>query len=381
MKILLDATPLALTGFLKGGMFRYCLELARHLPAVLPPEGGLKLYFNFFQARHKARMEEVLRGLGNPDSVLSRLHPRLLELLHAPVEWTAGPHDLFHGPFDRLRPTRRSARVVTIHDLAFLRAPEGLPPAMVAELGRVVPRAVKAAHRILTVSEYSRADLIERLGVDPERVEAIPHGVGPEYRPPSDPEADGARLRGRYGIQPGHLLYLGTLQPNKNLERLCQAFQKLRRRGFSGQLVLAGARGWLFDAMWARIAARGDDQGVLLPGFVKEEDIPRLYGSARAFVLVSLLEGFGIPLLEAMACGAPVVAARACSLPEVAGGAAVLVDPLDPESTAAGIETALDPGGRPARIEAGLRRAAGFRWEETARRHLAAYRRARETAA
>jgi glycosyltransferase involved in cell wall biosynthesis len=172
------------------------------------------------------------------------------------------------------------------------------------------------------------------------------------------------------------------LQPNKNVEGLCAAFQILRREGFDGQLVLAGAPGWLFDEMWARISARGDDRGVIRTGFVDDEDIPRLYRSCDAFALVSFLEGFGIPVIEAMACGAPVVAADACSLPEVAGDAGILVDPRDPESIAAGLRRAILHGpAREQRVAHGRSWAARFTWETSARAHVAVYAEALEEAA
>lgn len=378
-RLVFDATALALQGYTKGGAYRYGIELLKRLPAALPADWELCAYFNFFRRGHGARMHETLHKTGVRAHRLSRVHPRLLRALRLPAEWTAGACDVFHGPFDRVPPTRRAARVVTIHDLAFLRAPEGLPAAWVEELRATVPPAARRAHRVLTVSEFSRRDIVERLQIAPERVQAIYHGIPDGYEPPADPQADARRLQQRYGVEPGYLLYLGTLQPNKNLEHLCAAFQILRRRGFPGQLVLAGAPGWLYAEMWARIQARGDDRGVLQTGFVDDEDIRRLYGNCAAFALVSRLEGFGIPVIEAMACGAPVVAADACSLPEVAGGAAVIVDPDDPEAIAGGLERAAAPGPeRAARIERGLAHARRFTWENSARAHAAAYQRALE---
>lgn len=381
MKLLFDATAMALTGYHKGGAYRYALELLRHLPAAAP-DWELVLYYNFFRRAHLAKMEETCRLAGVTERIITRVPPQILQAARAPVEWTAGRHDLFHGPFDVLPRTRRSARVVTIHDLAFLRAPEGLPAAWIADRQRTVPPSARRAHRVVTVSEFSRRDIVARLAIPENRVVAIHHGIGPEFAPATDRAADAARLLQRYQIAPGFLLYLGTLQPNKNVEGLCAAFQMLRREGFSGQLVLAGAPGWLFDEMWARICARGDDRGVLRTGFVDEEDIPRLYRSCEVFALVSLLEGFGIPVIEAMACGVPVVAADACSLPEVAGDAGILVDPRDPEAIAAGLRTALRPGpDRERRIAHGRAWAARFTWEASARAHVRVYREAREEAA
>lgn len=375
MKILFDATAMALTDYHKGGAYRYGLELLRRLPAALGGDDELALYFNFTRRAHRAKMEETCRSSGVAARRVSQLPPQLLRALRIPAEWTGGAHDVFHGPFDLVPPTRRAARVVTIHDLAFLRAPAGLPPAWVAERARTVTPSARRAHRVITVSEFSKRDIVERLGVAPERVTAIHHGIGGEFAPARDRAADLARLRARYGVSPGFVLSLGTLQPNKNVEGLCAAFRILREEGFPGQLVLAGAPGWLFDEMWARIVARGDDTGVLRTGFVEDEDIPRLYRSCEAFALVSFLEGFGIPVLEAMACGAPVVAADACSLPEVAGDAALLADPHQPEAIAAALRRALAPGAeRAERSARGRAWAARFTWERSAEEHVRVYR-------
>jgi len=382
MKILFDATAMALTGYHKGGAYRYGMELLRRLPVAMPADWELALYFNFTRFSHRAKMEETCLLSGVRERRVSHWPPQLLRALGAPVEWTGGSHDLFHGPFDLVPKTRRAARVVTIHDLAFLRAPEGLPAEWIADRERTVPASARRAHRVITVSEFSKRDIVERLGVPEDRVVAIHHGIGPEFAPALDREQDLARLEQRYGVRPGFLLYLGTLQPNKNVEGLCAAFQRLRAEGFTGQLVLAGAPGWLFDEMWARIAAKGDDAGVLRTGFVDDEDIPRLFRSCDAFALVSFLEGFGIPVIEAMACGVPVVAADACSLPEVAGGAALLVDPSDPEAIAAGLRRAIARSPERERcIALGLARAASFTWDRSATEHVRVYREALAEAA
>ncbi len=382
MKILFDATAMALTGYHKGGAYRYGMELLRRLPSAAPQDWEIVLYFNFTRLRHRPKMEETCKLAGISKRMVSHVPPQLLQALRVPVECTAGSHDLFHGPFDLVPRTRRSARVVTIHDLAFLRAPEGLPAAWIADRQRTVPPSARRSHRIITVSEFSRRDIVERLSIPEDRVVAIHHGIGTEFTPATDLAADHARLERRYEIRPGFLLYLGTLQPNKNIEGLCAAFQILRREGFTGQLVLAGAQGWLFDEMWARIIARGDDSGVLRTGFVDEDDIPRLYRSCQAFALVSFLEGFGIPVLEAMACGAPVVAADACSLPEVAGDAGILVDPRNAEAIAVGLRAAVTPSAaRSARIARGLAWAARFTWDRSAAAHARVYREAAAEAA
>ncbi len=377
MKFVFDASAMALSNYTKAGAYRYGLEVLRHMPAHLKSDEELELFFNFFRAHHVPRMQETIAAAGDLDSIVSRMHPRLMRSLKIPVESRIGEHQVFHGPFDRLLHTKDSARVLTIQDLAFLRAPKGMPKAWVEELTATVPESAKRAHRIITGSEFSKADIVEWLKIPTERVNVIPHGVGKQFTPSADRLIDQKIIGERYGISTDFILYLGTLQPNKNIENLCAAFQELRSNGYQGQLVLAGNEGWLFDEMWQRIVDNNNHQGVLRPGYVEEEDIPRLYSCCNCFTLVSVLEGFGIPVLEAMACGAPAVVANSCSLPEVAGGKAEIVDPWDYHSIAEGINKVLVLGpDRQQVIRGGIEHAAEFTWSNSARAHLETYREA-----
>ena len=377
MKIVFDASGMAVRSYTKAGVYRYGMELLRHLPAHLEENEQLELFFNFFRQRHVARMRETIELVGGLAARCSRMHPRLVRALKVSVERRIGEHQVFHGPFDRLQHTRNSARVLTIHDLAFLRSPSGLPKSWIDELTATVPDSAKRAHRIITASEFSKSDIVEWLRIPAERVKVIQHGVAPNLKPSPDTLIDQKILSKLYGVQPNFILYLGTLQPNKNIENLCTAYQELRRDGWEGQLVLAGNEGWLFDEMWQRICDQGNDQGVVRTGFVAEEDISRLYGCCTCFALVSVLEGFGIPVVEAMACGAPVVVADSCSLPEVAGGLAEIVDPWNPRSIAEGLDRAINLGtDRADRTRRGIEHAKTFTWDKSAAAHMSVYREA-----
>jgi len=174
-----------------------------------------------------------------------------------------------------------------------------------------------------------------------------------------------ADLRSRYALDGSFLLAVGTVQPRKNYIRLVEAFRQLDRANLT--LVIAGGRGWLDDPLYERIAALGLENRVRMLGFVPDKDLPALYSAARVFAFPSLYEGFGLPILEAMACGTPVVTSRASSMPEVAGDAALLVDPLDTDALAEALASALDDELlRSSLIEKGLERATVFTWEAAA---------------
>jgi glycosyltransferase involved in cell wall biosynthesis len=260
--------------------------------------------------------------------------------------------DVLHCPTHRAPVRSRVPLVVTLHDIAVLRHPE-LFNRWTREYSRVVlPRVARAARRVIAASEFTRLELLSTLGLPEEKVRVIPHAVGPPF------VADGAAADGDY------VLTVGTLEPRKNLERLVDGF---RRSGLNGsRLLVAGMRGW------GGVEVAGERVEQL--GFVPDDELARLYRGARCLAYLSAYEGFGLPLLEAMACGAPVVAAAAGSAPEVTGGAAVLVDPDDPDAIAAGLAEAVE---RRDELRArGLERARAFSWEAVARATVDVYREA-----
>jgi glycosyltransferase involved in cell wall biosynthesis len=260
--------------------------------------------------------------------------------------------DVLHCPTQRA-PTRSSVPlVVTVHDLAVLRHPETFNR-WTREYSRLVlPRVARAATRLIAVSEFTRRELLELLDVAEEKVRVVPNAVGEPFA------REGEAAGGDY------VLAVSTLEPRKNLPRLVEGY---RRAGLNGMpLLVAGAAGW------GDVRVEGD--GVHLLGEVGDDELARLYRGARCVAYVSLYEGFGLPVLEAMACGAPVVAARTGALEEVAGDAAVLVDPLDADAIAAGLHEAVDRGDD--LRKRGLERAGACSWREVARRTVDVYREA-----
>ena len=284
---------------------------------------------------------------------------------------------LLHMPA-MLGPLRSSLPVVlTVHDLAILRFPEKFRWWHRASVTFFLPRLVRTVDAIVTGSEATKSDLVELLGVDPDRVYVIPYGIGRNFEPlaPDDPRLD--HVRSRHGLPRDYVITVGTIEPRKNLLRLLRAIQRLRcsRSEFRDlHLVHAGPLGWHSDDLQRTVASLGLQTHVHFLGFVPDEDLVALYQLARASVYPSLFEGFGFPVLEAMASGCPVVTANCSSMPEVAGDAAVLVDPTSVESIADGVARVWDDGNlRRDLVCRGLNRAAVFTWEETARRTVRLY--------
>ncbi len=266
--------------------------------------------------------------------------------------------------------------VLTVHDLVGMLFPQSLPPVARLYWACWLPHSVRWATRIIADSCHTRADLIRLLGVRPERIEVVYLGVDETFRPVTDPAALAA-VRERYGLPERVILYLGTLEPRKGLDTLVAAFARLAA-DLPHHLVIAGKRGWYTEPLFRQVRALGLERRVHFPGYVAAGDQAALYSLADLFVLPSRYEGFGLPVLEAMACGTPVVCSQAASLPEVAGDAAVLVPPGDVEALAGGLRGVLQDGVlRQGLRERGLERARRFTWEETARHTLAVYEQVR----
>ncbi len=276
-----------------------------------------------------------------------------LDLLHAPG-WV--------GPLMAPCPL-----VVTIHDLSFFVHPELFRPFNRAYLQRMTPHTARRAARLIVSAESTRADVLRILGLPPEKLVVIPDGVGEEMAPIAD-RAWVEAWRRRRGLPERMILFLGTLEPRKNIVTLLEAYALLRRRsGFAHRLVVAGAQGWYYEHIYARVDELGLRDEVLFPGYVPQEELALWYNAADLFVLPSLYEGFGLPALEAMACGTPVIVSNVSSLPEVVGEAGLILPPSDAQAWATAIWDVLeDEQRRRAMREAGLARARLYSWRATA---------------
>lgn len=246
--------------------------------------------------------------------------------------------DVFHEPNHIVQAPRGARVVLTIHDLSVLHYPELHPADRVRAMGGRIAASAARADRIITPSEFIRQDVIGALGIDPGKVRAVHHGVGAEFRPLAA-EAIGPVLEG-HGLRPGgYLLALGTREPRKNLERLIEAFMSLPDAVRAGRpLVLAGAPGWRAERLEQRIERLQREGAVRRLGYVPDAQRPALYAGAAGFAYPSIYEGFGLPPLEAAACGTPVLTSAASPMAEVLGDAALLIDPLDAGAIAAGLE-------------------------------------------
>jgi glycosyltransferase involved in cell wall biosynthesis len=282
--------------------------------------------------------------------------------------------DLLHSP-DFIPPAfgyRRS--VITVHDLNFLYYPQFLTAESRRYYNGQIAWAVRRADHILADSHATKADLISMLNVAPEKITVVHLAADPACRPLT--EAEARKIVAKYGLEPGYPLFVGTLEPRKNLPGLLQAYRLLRdARVTDGPLVLVGGKGWLYEDVFERVEALHLTEHVRFLHDVPDEDLPGLYSAAGVLTTPSFYEGFGLPALEAMGFGIPVVVSDRASLPEVVGEAGLLVNPDDPEDIARALGRVLTEEPLHARMrERGLTQAARFTWDKAARETLAVYR-------
>jgi glycosyltransferase involved in cell wall biosynthesis len=362
--IAIDYTPALAQG---GGIGRYTRELI----AALAAEDAQTPYHLFAAGQ----MNDNLPPPPGPNFVwhparwntewFARIWHRAR--LPIPIEHWTGPVALLHAPDFTLPPVRTGTRtVLTVHDLSFIRASETATPGLRAYLNAVVPRSVARADHVLADSEATKQDLVDLYRVPAEKVSVLYSGVEDRFSRIDDP-AVLANVRSRYGLgDEPYILSLGTIQPRKNYERLVEAFERLERADI--RLVIAGGKGWLDSPLYRRVEALKMQDRVRFIGFVDDRDLPALYSAARVFAFPSLYEGFGLPPLEAMACGVPVVVSNVSSLPEVVDDAALSIDPYDVDALAAALRCAIDDEAlRGVLVDRGYRRARQFTWQAAAR--------------
>ena len=301
----------------------------------------------------------------------------LAEQLTVPFDLARVRADLFHAPHYVLPALTPCRSIVTIHDCIHLMFPQYLPGRLAHAYARIAFwLAANRSARILTVSEASKRDILRFFAIPSEKVDVIYNAIDDRFSQPPDAEQM-ERVRERYQLHDRFLLYSGNVKPHKNLERLIDAFHRLRLDGFGDiKLLITGSEISRYATLRRAVHRYNLHQHVRFLGFLRADTLAILYRLADAFVFPSLYEGFGLPPLEAMASGTPVLTSNVSSLPEVVDTAALLIDPYDPESIADGLRQILSDEGLRARlISRGRARASTFSWEESVQRVLTIYRR------
>lgn len=315
-------------------------------------------------------------SLSSPDAeveIRSIPFPRLWTHLRLSAEMALRPPDVLFVPAHVIPLIHPAASVVTVHDLGYLHYPESHRAWDRRYLDWSTRWSARQAAAVLVDSTATGRDLVQAYGISPAKIHVVYLGRDESLRRVEDLDLV-ARTRARYNLGERYLLYVGTLQPRKNLARVVEAFARvISQLDLSDvQLVLAGKKGWSYDALFARVSQLGLDSRVIFPGYVPDADLPALLSGAIAFVYPSLYEGFGIPVLEAGACGVPVITSNTSSLPEVAGDAAILVDPHDVDAIAdAMCRIITDEALRAELARRGLENVKRFSWEKCARETLA----------
>ncbi len=279
---------------------------------------------------------------------------------------------LYHATEHLLMPLPHCPTVLTVHDLIYRLFPQHHKRLNYWYLNAAMPLFVRRAQAIITISEATKRDLIHHYRVPEDKVHVIYEAAAPGFRP-ATPEAVAA-VRARYGLPERYLLSVGTIEPRKNLPRVLQALEGLRARGLDVGWVIVGSKGWLYEDFLAQLEASPARAAVRLPGYVPDADLPAVYGGAEALVMASVYEGFGLPILEALACGTPVVSSHASSLPELGGEAARYFDPYRVDEMSEAIAAVLRDGAlRQELRERGPAQAARFSWAAAAEQTMALY--------
>ena len=360
MKIAIDATEAFWPTLTGTGV--YTRQLVRHLLALTPREDYTVLGIRSAETDTTFAPPEVTRLLRSPRyrSVWSQLR--------LPLHLLAHHYDLLHVPGHKLPVFCRCKTAVTIHDLAFLRFPQTFKPLHRQRLVWFTRNAVRRADRIIAISESTKRDLCSLFTVPADRIDVVHHGVDHALF-----RADGAPAK----RAAPYILSVGTLQPRKNYSLLFRAFKKVCETWREPlELVIVGQPGWMWEPIEAEAKASPVADRIHWLGYVPDEELPPLYRGATLVAMPSLYEGFGLPLLEAMACGAPVIASSASCFPEVCGDAARLIDPTDEQAWADAMRELLgDAAKRNELRRLGLARATTFTWHRTAEQTLAVYHR------
>lgn len=358
------------------GVGQYTYRLITELQQVLPQRPWL-FYGTDWGQEIRTAAAPGARGLNN---AIKRFvpHPHLVTRFLKQARFSTGARkhaiDLYHEPAF-LAYRFRGPTIVTVHDLSWIRHPETHPSERLREMNRFMPGVIDRAAHILVDSEFVRQEVMDYYGVPGNRVTTVLLGVGQEFQPRN--EAECLPVLARFGLQyRRYQLAVGTLEPRKNLSTVIDAFSMLPdavRKQFP--LVIAGLKGWGMESLPERLAGMMSRGEVRMLGYVAQDELPAIYAGAQLLVYPSLYEGFGLPPLEAMACGVPVIASGRASLPEVVGDAGLVVEPLDTGSIARNMRAVIEDAALHASLSrAGRERAQMFTWRRFAHETIAVYK-------
>ncbi len=356
----------------RAGLGRYTVDLARALLEAQPERFGL-----FYNRGKDGRFPPSLPRNVIQRSVQWSYKPWRMAILLAhlsriPFNRLVPDAELFHSTEHLLMPLRSVPTVLTVHDLIYKLFPEYHKKLNYWYLNLAMPLYCRRADAIIAVSQASKRDIVKYYGVDPAKIHVVYEAAAPHFQPPPPARID--HVRQTYDLPEQFLIHLSTIEPRKNLSRLLDALQALRRLFPKLNLILAGGKGWLYDDFFAKIEAMGLSDVVRPLGWVPDEDLPAVLAAADLAVQPSLYEGFGLPILEHMASGQAVAASQASSHPEVGGEAAAYFDPEDVDEITAVIRRLLtDKDEYEHRCQLGLQQAAQFSWQRAAQETIAVY--------
>ncbi|MCB0114904.1 MAG: glycosyltransferase family 4 protein [Caldilineaceae bacterium] len=363
LPVVLDAGPAV---HQRAGLARYTERLAFHLRRDLAHQVDLTLFYN---AHSGHTLPPSLAGA--PQLTLPigqyawRLSVLASQMLRRPFLEDRLPAEAIYHAGEHLLPRLHRPTVLTVHDLIFERYPEHHTRLNRLFLKVGMPLFVRAADAVIAVSEQTKRDLMELYGTPAAKIQVIYQGIDERFAPIGPPRV--AEAKQKLGIQRPYLLMVGTLEPRKNHAAALRTLARLKAKDYPHCLVIVGGKGWLFDPIQAQVGEMGLNDDVIFAGHVEDDDLPALYSGADCLLMPSLYEGFGFPVIEAMACGAPVVSSNRSSLPEVAGDAALLVNPEDDAELTAAVMRVLDDGALAGHLrQAGRTQAARFDWTRCA---------------
>jgi len=368
MRIAIDLSPAI---HQKAGLGRYARSLAEHLDRV-------NAYIAFAYGKFSAdALPASLAALPRANIALDarpwRMGVWAAHALNVGMDRAFPQMDLFHATEHLLPRFKKTKTVFTLHDLIFQFFPEYHLPLNRWFLVNAMPQFLRNADAIIAVSECSKRDAIATYQLPPEKITVIYEGVNPSLKPERDAEKIAA-AREHYARGQPFLFFVSTIEPRKNIIALVDALKILRARGYPHRLLIAGRKGWLYQATFEHVKKTGMEDAVSFLDYVPDDDLPALFAACDAFVFPSLYEGFGLPPLEAMACGAPVIASNTSSLPEILGDAALLVDPRDVGAIADATERVIANAALRDELRAkGIAQAAKYSWERAAQETLRVY--------